>query len=182
MVALSWITCLWPGLPRLWWQGDWKALLRAIAFATAVNLGLLSGFVWNESLPRWLLAAGWLAIGLIWLAAVWSGWHVLPELREDHAGEDKEGLFVRAQSEYLNRHWLEAEELLLRLLAGRERDAEARLMLASLYRHTGRVAEAGESLARLERMDGGARWAVEIARERRLLENTGEKNLSTAGT
>jgi len=88
---------------------------------------------------------------------------------------DKEGLFIRAQTEYLNRHWLEAEELLLKLLACRERDAEAHLMLATLYRHTGRVAESGECLTRLERLDGGDRWAVEIARERWLLEQTGEK-------
>jgi tetratricopeptide (TPR) repeat protein len=174
MVALSWITCLWPGLPRLWWQGDWKALLHALAFAAAVNLGLLSGFVWRESLPGWLLVAGWAAIGLIWLAGAWNGWRLLPKLRGDSASPDKEGLFVRAQTEYLNRHWLEAEELLLKLLACRERDAEAHLMLATLYRHTGRVAEAGECLTRLERMDGGDRWAVEITRERRLLEDSGE--------
>jgi len=175
MYALSWITCLWPGLPRLWWQGDWKALLHALAFAAAVTLGLLSGFVWRESLPGWLLVAGWLAIGLIWLVAAWSGWRLLPQLRGNSVSPDKEGLFVRAQTEYLNTHWLEAEELLLKLLGCRERDAEAHLMLATLYRHTGRGVESGECLTRLERIDGGDRWAVEIARERRLLEQTGEK-------
>jgi len=155
--------------------------LHALAFAAVVNLGLLSVFVWNESLPAWLLAAGWIAIGLIWLVGAWNGCHLLPELGGDFAAEDKEGLFIRAQTEYLNRHWLEAEEWLVKLLARRERDAEARLMLATLYRHTGRVAEAGACLTRLERMDGGARWAVEIARERRLLNDSGEE-LSTAGT
>jgi thioredoxin-like negative regulator of GroEL len=80
-------------------------------------------------------------------------------------------LFIRAQLEYLNRHWLEAEELLATLLAGRDQDAEARLMLATLYRHTGRFAEADECLTRLERMDSGDRWCVELARERRLLES-----------
>ena len=172
MYALSWITCLWPGLPRLWWRGDWKAFLGALAFAAALNLGLISGLVWNESLPGWLLVAGWSAIGLIWLVCAWHGWRLLPELRGDGASPDEEGLFVRAQTEYLNRHWLEAEELLLKLLACRDQDAEARLMLATLYRHTGRVAEAGECLTRLERMDGGDRWGVEVARERRLLEDS----------
>lgn len=170
MVAVSWITCLWPGLPRLWWRGDWRALLGALAFAVALNLGLLSVLVWSQSLPGWLLAAGWAAIGLIWLVCAWHGWWLLPKLRGLDACPEKEDLFIRAQLEYLNRHWLEAEELLATLLAGREHDAEARLMLATLYRHTGRFAEADECLTRLERMDSGDRWCVELARERRLLE------------
>ena len=159
----------------MWWRGDWRALLAALAFAAAVNLGLVSGLVWKESLPNGLLAAGWSAIGLIWLVSAWHGWRMLAKLRGDNASCEKQDLFVRAQTEYLNRHWLEAEELLLKRLACRDEDAEARLLLATLYRHTGRVAEADECLTRLERMDGGDRWIVEVVRERRLLESsTGE--------
>lgn len=169
MIAVSWITCLWPGLPRLWWRGEWRALLGAVAFAAVLNLGLLSVLVWRASLPDWLLVAGWAALGLIWLVCAWHGWSLLPELRGLAASPDQEDLFVRAQQEYLNRHWIEAEELLARLLACRDQDAEARLLLATLYRHTGRLEEADECLARLERMDGGQRWCVELARERQLL-------------
>jgi tetratricopeptide (TPR) repeat protein len=136
-------------------------LLGALAFAAALNLGLLSVLVWSQSLPGWLLAAGWAAIGLIWLVCAWHGWWLLPKLRGLDASPEKEDLFIRAQLEYLNRHWLEAEELLATLLAGRDQDAEARLMLATLYRHTGRFAEADECLTRLERMDSGDRWCVE---------------------
>ena len=46
-------------------------------------------------------------------------------------------------------------------------------MLATLYRHTGRTGEAADCLMRLERMDAGQRWRVEIVRERRLLEREG---------
>lgn len=171
MIAVTWITCLWPGLPRLWWRGDWRALLGAVAFAAALNLGLLSVLLWRESLPGWLLVAGWVAMGLIWLVCAWHGWTLLPSFCGLDASPDQEDLFVRAQREYLNRHWLEAEELLATLLARRDRDAEARLLLATLYRHTGRLAEADQCLTRLECMDGGQRWCVELARERQLLES-----------
>ncbi len=179
MVAWSRITCFWPGLPRLWWRGDAKALLGALGFAAAVNLGLVSTLVWSESLPSWLLVAGWFALGAIWLGYAVHGWRLVPILRGTDAGPTGEDLFVRAQAEYLNRHWLEAEELLHELLAEREQDAEARLMLATLYRHTGRTAEGADCLTRLERTDDGQRWRVEIARERRLLE-TERTPLATA--
>jgi len=117
--------------------------------------------------------AGWFALGAIWLGYAVHGWRLIPVLRGADAGPAGESLFVRAQAEYLNRHWLEAEELLHELLTEREQDAEARLMLATLYRHTGRTAEAADCLRRLERMDAGQRWRVEIARERRLLETEG---------
>jgi hypothetical protein len=53
-----------------------------------------------------------------------------------------------------------------RLLTGNVLDVEARLMLATLLRHTGRHQEAGEQLSRLNRMDGAERWTLEIARQR----------------
>jgi hypothetical protein len=171
MFGLSWITCLWPGLPRLWWRGDGRALLGALAFAAAVNLGLVSSLVWSASLPTWLLVAGWTAIVVIWIGYAVHGWQLMPVLRGMSGSQAGQDLFVRAQTEYLNRHWLEAEELLQELLVERDQDAEAKLMLATLYRHTGRKAEASDCLTRLERMDAGERWRVEIARERRLLDS-----------
>lgn len=157
----------------MWWRGDGKALLGALGFAAAVNLGLVSSLVWSASLPTWLLVAGWFALGAIWLGYAVHGWRLIPILRGEDGSPAREDLFVRAQAEYLNRHWLEAEELLHELLAEREQDAEARLMLATLYRHTGRPGEAADCLTRLERMDASQRWRVEIARERRLLETAG---------
>lgn len=172
MGGLAWITCLWPGLPRLWWRGDWRALGSALAFAASVNLALLGSLVWEHSLPHWLLTAGWLAIGLIWLFSAWIGKGALSKLRDSRAGLENDDLFIRAQREYLNRHWLEAEELLLELVSLRDQDAEARLMLATLYRRTGRKADAEACLLRLERLDGGDRWRGEVARERRMLEGS----------
>jgi len=151
-----------------------------LGFAAAVNLGLVSSLVWSESLPAWLLVLAWSALGGIWVGYAVHGWRLVAILRSGDASPAGESLFVRAQAEYLNRHWLEAEELLHKLLAEREQDAEARLMLATLYRHTGRMAEAANCLTRLERMDAGQRWRVEVARERRLLETVAETERTPA--
>jgi hypothetical protein len=48
-------------------------------------------------------------------------------------------------------------------------DVDARLMLATLYRRTGRATEAADCLSQLDRMEAAGKWAREIARERSLL-------------
>jgi cytochrome c-type biogenesis protein CcmH/NrfG len=92
-----------------------------------------------------------------------------------HTVEDAPGdeLLTRAQREYLTGDWLETEALLQQILRTNDDDADARLMLATLYRRTGRIAEADECLNRLDRMEAAGKWALEIARERSLL-TTGE--------
>jgi hypothetical protein len=79
-------------------------------------------------------------------------------------------LFARAQTEYLNRHWFEAESLLAEVLKRRPSDVDAHLMMATLLRHTARVDEARQWLERLGRTDGGEKWAVEVGREQELLD------------
>jgi cytochrome c-type biogenesis protein CcmH/NrfG len=69
----------------------------------------------------------------------------------------------------LRGNWFETECVLAGLLRRDLRDVDARMMLATLYRHTGRIDEAVEELDRLERIDEAAKWALEIARERRWL-------------
>jgi predicted Zn-dependent protease len=80
-----------------------------------------------------------------------------------------EGLFLRALSEYLQGSWFEAESLLGQLLHIHPRDAEARLMLATLLRRTGRSQEALAQLARLELLRDSEKWRLEIASERERL-------------
>ena len=161
-------SCLWPGLPRLWLRGEWSALAAAIAFGAALNLVLVSSFVWPELLPSSLVVVGWLLVsGACCLSAIRS-YRVLPVLLHTTRVDDR-GLFLRAQGEYLQGHWFEAETTLQQLLRHAPRDAEAQLLLATLYRHTGRAADAQERLRRLELLDGAQRWEWEIARERQLI-------------
>lgn len=170
MQGSSLFTCLWPGLPRLWWRGDWRALLTAIGFAAALNFALVTSFLWPQSLPSLVEGIGWVVILVFWLAAAWQGRQYLPEPSGKAGNRENQDLFIRAQEEYLKGHWYEAETLCRQLLKQTEMDVETRLMLATLCRRTGRFQDGSRELAKLERMDEANKWALETARERSLLE------------
>jgi len=153
MRALPVVTCLWPGLSRLWLRGDWLSLATAIAFGAALNLVLVSSFVWPELLPSSAVIAGWLGLGAMWSVSVVRSFRALPP-SGDAPGVDDRGLFIAAQGEYLKGHWFEAESLLQRLICRSPGDADAQLLLATLYRHTRRLDEAHDRLQLVERMEG----------------------------
>ena len=175
MQSTSLLACLWPGLPQLWRRGDWRALLTAIGFAALLNSAVICTYAWPGCVPRWVTVTGWMAIILYWVSSAWHAYRRLPGLAVDGGNPVVDDLFSRAQKEYLNRDWFEAESLLKRILKDRRNDVDARLMLATLYRRTNRNSEADECLCRLERMDGAHKWALEIGRERNLLASLGSK-------
>ncbi len=169
---------LWPGLAQLWRRGSWAGLALAVGFTALANLLAASALVWTEWLPprvRW--------IGLATLAGVWllawiegrADWRRL--VSELSGGESAPAVDAAAQSDewfreaqraYLAGDWVSVEQTLLRLLKQDPRDAEARLMLATLWRHEGRQDAATAELDRLERLETAAPWHYEIAREREL--------------
>ncbi len=185
MHSSPYIICLWPGLPRLWIRGDWAALAIAVAFGVALNLVLVSSFVWTELLPPSFNRIGWLILGTVWLASVFQAYRSLPHLREPPRVDDR-GLFIQAQAEYLKGHWFEAETLLRQLLRHCSRDVDVLLMLATLYRRTKRYDEAATQLDRLDRLDEACKWRTEIAQERdtlkQLAESTTKKDDSGTDT
>jgi len=71
---------------------------------------------------------------------------------------------------YLQGQWFEAEKRLIQLLRQNPRDVEARLMIATLFRHTRRWEEALRQLDQLERLEASQAWALEIQRERAVIE------------
>src|SRR5690606_14428372 len=79
------------------------------------------------------------------------------------------GLFQQALDDYLRGDWLAAETGFVRLVAANRRDADALLMLATLYRHTRRHDEAHETLRRLERLEAAEKWRLEIETEKQRL-------------
>jgi hypothetical protein len=164
------VTCLWPGLAPLWWRGQWSGLVAAIAFAAGLNLLLTATFVW----PAWFAspapALGWVALIGVWLVACWRNWHKLPTLVDDRIDAPAQALFVQAQTEYLKGNWYDAEKLLQQLFHRRPRDIEGLLLQATLLRHTRRLDDARQTLDRLERLNGAARWYSEIAQERQRIE------------
>jgi predicted Zn-dependent protease len=141
----------------------------ALAFAALVNFALVASFVWTELFPAAVRKSVWLAV-----AAVWVGSAVAARWRDTTAGGNDDTTrpgdpFGDAAEQYLKGNWFEAECLLADLLRRDPRDVDAGLMLATLYRHTGRLDEASNQLDHLERLDEAAKWALEISRERRLL-------------
>lgn len=181
MHSSPYIICLWPGLPRLWIRGDWAALAIAVAFGAALNLVLVSSFVWPELLPRSFILIGWLVLGTVWLASVFQAYRSLPHLREPPRVDDR-GLFIQAQAEYLKGHWFEAETLLRQLLRHCSRDVDVLLMLATLYRRTGRHDEAAKQLDRLDRLDEARKWRWEIIQERTTLKRLAASKTSVENT
>lgn len=168
MRALPLAMCLWPGLPRLWWRGGWGPLAGAVLFAAALNLLLVSTFLWPELLPAGGVNVGWLALVAVWGYCAIRSYRSFPVFCSERVALERD-LLIEAQHEYLLRHWAEAELLLQRVTGCAPHDTEAQLMLATLYRRQGRTPEA---LARLEvakRADATRRWQWEIEHERRLL-------------
>jgi hypothetical protein len=132
-------------------------LLAAVAFGAALNLVLVSSFVWPELLPSPLIILSWLVVFGVWCLSLIRSYRSLPELLNMEGVGDR-GLFIQAQGEYLKGHWLEAESLLQQLLCQSPRDVDAHLLLATLYRHSRRVDDAWERLSLLQRLEGAERW------------------------
>jgi thioredoxin-like negative regulator of GroEL len=110
----------------------------------------------------------WALAGLVWAGSAvysrfWDHGRTEPSDRTADA-------YVEAREQYLKGNWFEAECLLSRILKRNPRDLEARLMLATLLRHTGRRDEAARQLDRLERFEGSGKWVLEISRERQQLQ------------
>lgn len=169
MRKMPWTTYLWPGLPQLWFGGFGTGLALAAGSAALLNLLLLASLIWVEWLSPWLVRVGWTMLGLLWISsAVVTAWRSggNPTPPEPASAE---GLFRRALSEYLQGGWFEAESLLGQLLLIHPRDVEARLLLATLLRRSGRAHEALAQLARLELLRDSEKWSLEIESERQQL-------------
>lgn len=146
----------------------------AVGFTALVNLVAVATFVWTEWLSREVRwgAAGTLAVVwlLAWIEARADWRRLVAELQTGESGanpvELADRLFRQAQVSYLAGDWVAAEQTLLKLLKHEPRDAEARLMLATLWRHEERFEAAVEQLDKLERLETSAAWKNEIAWER----------------
>lgn len=160
----------WPGLAALWLRGDLRGLLLALLFAVGVNGALIDTWVWPELFaigsPLWL----WAALAIVWICGFFGAIRQLSASDSTvlAAGAGSDALFIQAQTEYLSGHWDEAAWLLERRLADVPRDAEARLLLATLRRHQRQFAAAADQLQTLRRFDEARRWTREIEREQEL--------------
>jgi uncharacterized protein HemY len=167
-------TIFWPGLAPLWLRGRWYGLFLAIGFAAALNGLLVTTFLWPRLVGSGsevvvFNVVGWCLVLCFWGASVQRTWRLLPRLQPGADARGDDALYLQAQTEYLRGDWFSSEKHLRRLLEDSPRDADALLLLASLNRRSGRVADARRLLMELERLSGGGKWLFEIHQERRLL-------------
>jgi hypothetical protein len=161
---------LWPGLHGLWRYGDRTGFLIALGFAVLVNCGLVTSFIWPEVTAPFVRTACWCAAAWVWVAGAGVSYWRSPENTRSRRAETLEALFQAAQGEYLKGNWFQAEAILDRLITKDPRDADSRLMLATLYRHIRRYDAARAQLCQLERLEAAKKWCLEIELEKRWLE------------
>ncbi len=176
MESVHYVTCLWPGLPELWWRGRLSALPAAVGFALAINFVLVTRFIYPEWLPSGLAAmAFW--IGLIaWGFLVYRNIRELPEIVFPRAVSEAPDVFPDAQLAYLKGDWKLAEQLLNDVLAIEHRDAPALLLLAGVYRITQRHESAQMLMKEISRLEVADGWYLEVAAERQRLDQAIEKH------
>ena len=166
---------LWPGLARLWLRGESSSLALAISFSVLLNLVLISSLIWPEYLGSQFPLIAWPILALVWILSCWNSLRVLPQLldvgKKVSPGDDNriDTLFIQAQREYLKGNWIEARTMLEHRLKFRPRDAESRLLLASVLRQSQRYPAALENLTVLLGIDESRPWHFEIEREQQII-------------
>jgi hypothetical protein len=171
----------WPGVPQLWRGGEWQGFASAAAFALLLNLQLLTSFIYTELLPTTLVALGWIGLLGFWIGGLvlnrrWSR----RQLRTADARKLEETLYEEAFHDYLQRNWIAAETKCRELIRRRRGDVDARLLLATVLRHADRWEESARELDALAKIEGSEKWALEMALERRSLDEA-RQNANNSG-
>jgi hypothetical protein len=161
---------LWPGLPQIWYRGPWIGLAKAVGAAVLLNVVLLGSFGWAEQMSSGLRSALWISVGVFWGASALAGYLQTRRQTKRKQVAPAKDTYPQAMDCYLKGDSFQTECLLVDLLARNERDLDARMMLATLYRHARRYEEAIKQLDLLVRCDGSEKWQVEMERERTLIE------------
>ncbi|MGI9176930.1 MAG: tetratricopeptide repeat protein [Pirellulales bacterium] len=165
MVAVRYLTLLWPGLPWLWLRGSLAGLVLALAFAVSLEIAVIATWIWPGLVELPVTIGLWASTAAIWLIALVSAASAFPPAIPMVRGADADALYVRARDAYLARDWLQAETRLRELLDLSPTDGEAQLLLGGLLRRLGRKDEARQALEKLARSDSGSAWRRAIARE-----------------
>ncbi|TWU43827.1 hypothetical protein Q31b_13590 [Novipirellula aureliae] len=169
MSTSQYLSCLWPGLPEIWWRGRLTSLPLAIAFAAALNLFLICGWIYPHWFSGGLFWLGTLFAIAVWLFYVVQGLRGLPELIHPRTVSAEPDRFSEAHQAYLKGEWKLAETLLNGVLAIEPRDPPALIMLCSVYRHQARLDAAEVLLDEIGRLEVADAWWIEIDAERRRL-------------
>jgi hypothetical protein len=176
MQKKPWAIYVWPGLPQIWTRGSWSALGVAVIAAALLSAMIVCSFGWSELIVPGMRNILWLSLAIMWgISAIVSAVKLRRQV-DTNKTRSSEDLFTLAIEAYLKGDYYQGERLLCELLDKDARDLEARLLLATLLRHTGRFEEAWRQLDQLLCFDGAEKWELEIQAERERLTEAG-KNL-----
>jgi thioredoxin-like negative regulator of GroEL len=137
----------------------------ALAFAVALDAGIVTTFIWPDLVELPITIAVWAGVAVIWLASTVSAAAAFPAPIARPPAADVDPLYAKARNAYLARDWVVAETRLRELLVIAPTDGEAQLLMATLLRRVGRLAEARDALEKLSASDSGIRWRRAIASE-----------------
>jgi thioredoxin-like negative regulator of GroEL len=131
---------------------------------------LMASFGWSELIGPGIRTTLWASFAVVWGIA--AGWSARAARRHSIGVPDpQKDPFTEALDYYLKGDYYQAERMLELLLRRNIRDLDARLMLATLMRHTGRLDEAVRQLDTLARFEGAGKWDLEMRQERERLAN-----------
>ncbi len=161
---------LWPGFVGVVRRGLWDQLALALLFGVLAQATLFVNFFWSDYLGGYLRASTGVVFLIAWifLGAVAGG--RLKRYEKSLLFDADGALFLEAQTRYLRGEWFEAECALKSVLKKNPQDAEALLLLATLYRHIKRFSEARQTLAALEKLEAADYWAYEIGLEKKAIQ------------
>jgi hypothetical protein len=158
IVALS----VWPGLAQVWSGQEVLGLLLGCFFASAVNLAIVSRWIWVDAFATGLSDFLATLAGFSWLMTfgytVW--WIGL--CHPDRHRQEIERLFREAQEAYLQGRWSDSKNRIERILARDETDADALMQLGSLYIRTREPSLARRAFLQCLESSQGSKWRWEI--------------------
>ena len=163
------ILCLWPGVTGLFRHGQWSFLIIALTFAFCLDSLLIAGYFWKEYITgaqRYFAPA---IVFVIWIALGVFENYFEKRIELTKNSDGKRNFYSEAIVQYLRGNWFETECFLNEVLKRNPRDADALLMLATMYRHTSRIDESRQVLAKLQKLDDAAKWFSEIENELKAL-------------
>lgn len=170
---LRWPTaCLhaWPGWTKLWNEGDLRSLLLSLLFGIFLNLWIAATWSW----PQWWTGQGWWScLAALAVAASASAFLAKDSLRSlalrQAPAKSADQWLQDAQESYLQANYPEAEASLHRIFAAGHQDIEAMLLMISVLRRTGRIAQAQFCIDRLRLLERAAPWMAELDQEQKKL-------------
>lgn len=165
---------LWPGLDYLVRHGSFRAWLGAMFYAFFAMAVLCVTLVWDDIMPVQSRKVLLILFGITWLLGIFVSHRFEKAFQESQKQRKKDSVvndtLPLAQTEFLRQNYYEAEKLLRERLLKFPEDVPARFFLVSVLRRQKRLNDAREQLAILEQNPALELWALELYKEKELLQ------------